>query len=220
MKFLLENGANPNRLVKGKSYIQIFLKDLQNDFMEENAGRKHPPTKILELLIKYGIDVNLENREDYTPLDYLYNMGVETKVEDILLAAGAKNSKKFLDETEEGWFKWHEEERKRYIKLVDNYKYLVQLRDILYDLFEGKNVNTELFDKLPNVHKEILLSGIGGMANKAMELKEAGYNLNVEDDRGFTTMDLLDHIGGHGYGKYEEIMMLEELGLKRSKLFQ
>lgn len=126
IELLLKKGANVNLYGKygyGFAYIHGSIKKqfyktystylhyaIQNEidewaFYNKNySGYCNVPTKTIELLIKYGADINAFNQIWETPLDIAIDSSNDS-ARDLLLSLGAKTSKELIDSGQiyEGW---------------------------------------------------------------------------------------------------------------------
>ncbi|MFN8674206.1 MAG: hypothetical protein U0457_19250 [Candidatus Sericytochromatia bacterium] len=93
--FILNNGANPNFMLDKEGLNPLIISmgiDFYNykEYIIETID-----TKKLELLVKYGADVNKSTNRGWTPLDEAVAMENHL-AEDYLKSLGAKHSKVFL----------------------------------------------------------------------------------------------------------------------------
>ncbi|MFN8674203.1 MAG: hypothetical protein U0457_19235 [Candidatus Sericytochromatia bacterium] len=96
VEFILEQNANPNYIINEitsePECIAIHIAIYYSSELYSQGFIEKLNTKDFYLLIKYGADINIENKDGYTPLD-MSRLKLHYLAEEILIDLGAKANK-------------------------------------------------------------------------------------------------------------------------------
>jgi ankyrin repeat protein len=194
VNFLLENGADPNLSLKYKepyrSLSPLHLAITMTIYNLSGCGLTQDyrvyGLEIIELLIKYGANINSIDWKGFTPLD-LALMYENKDIESLLISNNAKNSEKYY------------EVKNNFVKVTKEWEY--NLEDEIYENnFENLNkfINkydiNSIFSIYPYTEKTLLILSLPGYPDAAKFLLDNGADPNLIANDKAPLHQLIDNI--------------------------
>lgn len=190
--FLLENGSDPNQLMSmGTRGEEMYYVPILNVLVYSQTGDGRVESRqeyyhmleknlpMLELLIKFGANVNGAGENGYTPLDYAVEHN-HPYAKKLLKKHGALHSKRFIDESYKTYYRKEPSDKIKFIetKFVDK-RLPPYHHDIKWEHHNYKNRGMELT--------------IGWME----DYYTRGIDINQKDWKGRTPLDFALELGHH-----------------------